>query len=305
MSYDLCYAQNNLVPNPSFEDTVVCPDILGQFTCKNWYSPSNNTPDYYNNCGSSAQTGTPINLTGFQVPNSGVSYAGIAIFGHPSFGPGCEYIAVKLEEELLKDSLYYLEFFISLSNYVEYGNSDFGVYFSIDSIYEPTWVINAVLPFNPQIEYQHNYIMINDTVNWTKINGYYFASGGEKYIAIGNFNPHDSSYFDTIYPTNNWYLTYYYIDDVYLGLVEDTSISGISLYPNPNNGYFTLNYNLGEGDNGFAEIYNSIGQKVYQRELSHNNGIENFELSLSAGCYLIQIVSGEVVLRNEKLIIVR
>jgi len=43
-------AQLNLVPNPSFEDTVNCPYFISEIlSCANWLN-FGNTPDYFNAC---------------------------------------------------------------------------------------------------------------------------------------------------------------------------------------------------------------------------------------------------------------
>ena len=50
------YAQTNLVPNPSFEDTVGCPDGPGQlYKAVGWYDCTT-SPEYMNSCGSMGGT---------------------------------------------------------------------------------------------------------------------------------------------------------------------------------------------------------------------------------------------------------
>jgi len=49
-SITFCSAQN-LVLNPSFEDTILCPDALDQVNrSQYWINPTNSTPDYFNSC---------------------------------------------------------------------------------------------------------------------------------------------------------------------------------------------------------------------------------------------------------------
>lgn len=73
----VCVAQVNLVPNPSFEDTVSCPFTAGQVDrAVGWY-PSRNTPDYFNECDwINGLTAVPNNFTGYQYAHSGVAYCG-------------------------------------------------------------------------------------------------------------------------------------------------------------------------------------------------------------------------------------
>ena len=58
---------------------------------------------------------------------------------------------------------------------------------------------------------------ITDTSKWILISGAYLASGGERFITIGNFFINDST--DTIHITGNG-ASYYYIDDVYVREME-------------------------------------------------------------------------------------
>src|SRR4029078_6403538 len=66
----------NLVPNPSFEDTPICPSGVGQVNnCLNWI-PLINTPDYFNRCSQNPDISVPNNLFGFQEPAFGDGYIG-------------------------------------------------------------------------------------------------------------------------------------------------------------------------------------------------------------------------------------
>ena len=71
-----CFPQYNLVPNYSFEDSVICPDnINGNTIPKPWYVPSNfNTNSYVNSCSLIFAAGVPYNLiidTSFQYAKTG------------------------------------------------------------------------------------------------------------------------------------------------------------------------------------------------------------------------------------------
>ena len=48
--FNLSLSAQNLAPNPSFEDTVMCPNLGGQVDrAKFWYTVQN-TPDYFHSC---------------------------------------------------------------------------------------------------------------------------------------------------------------------------------------------------------------------------------------------------------------
>jgi len=46
----LSFAQFNLVPNPTMEDTMQCPDNLDQVSRATGWFAADGTPDYYNSC---------------------------------------------------------------------------------------------------------------------------------------------------------------------------------------------------------------------------------------------------------------
>jgi hypothetical protein len=87
------YGQN-LVPNPSFEDTLDCNGPLNCCTIEiatPWFNPNSATSDLftsYSNCG------YPIT---YQIPHTGNSYSGI--FGY--LATTREYIEVKLDTSVM------------------------------------------------------------------------------------------------------------------------------------------------------------------------------------------------------------
>ncbi|MEO8146155.1 MAG: T9SS type A sorting domain-containing protein [Bacteroidia bacterium] len=65
-----------------------------------------------------------------------------------------------------------------------------------------------------------------------------------------------------------------------------------NLFPNPNNGEFTVNYFLPNGKSGTMEIFNSTGQQVYKLQLPRYTYMQNVSLkNLAWGVYLVKLVS--------------
>lgn len=210
------FSQVNLVPNPSFEDTIVCPNGVAKLnSAKGWVNPTGGSPDYFNSC-TMIGVGTPNNYFGYEVPRTGNAYAG---FGSFAILPGVsdsarEYIQAPLFDTLIKGEVYCVEFYVSLADSLsEYAVNNIGAYFSVNAVagsnYDP-------LPFLAQI--------VNTSANpltnmngWTKVSGQFTAQGGEQYITIGNFNANSKS--DTVFirlPSSTFSAktSYYYIDDV-------------------------------------------------------------------------------------------
>jgi len=224
----------NLVPNPSFEDTRACPkdaDYIGGVI--GWNLFPNFSADYFHRCANVYQTAeyrqrfpreeilnfsVPRSMFGYQEAHSGDAYAGISMCN--------EALAVKLLRPLVKDSVYKVEFFVSLADSSNVGTRYFGMYFSETAIRvrnDSRMLISSfILDTPPQVRNPPDRFL-TDTVNWTPITGFYTAKGGEEYIAIGGFYAyHDSLVqrirpdrpLDKVYRSMEKQLGYYFVDDV-------------------------------------------------------------------------------------------
>ena len=72
---------------------------------------------------------------------------------------------------------------------------------------------------------------------------------------------------------------------------EQTIIS--KLFPNPNNGLFSVNYFLINGRSGLIEIYNMQGKTVYEKSLQAYSYVHQVHLKGSpAGIYALKLTSG-------------
>ena len=279
--------QVNLVANPSFEDTVHCPNYSGGMvipsSCKNWYDPNGSSSDYYNSC-ASIIGGVPNNSFGWQYAKSGIAYAGFATYG------GKEYIQEKLDSVLYQNHKYCVEFYISLANHEKIAANNIGLFICDTLPLSPpqtTVYINCI----PQI---NDSIPITDTAGWTKISGEYIAHGGEQYITLGNF--YSDAQTDTIHLSNQNFglVSYYYIDDV--SIIDCTSVgiseinnpnSEILISPNPTTGIFTIH------TEGAAikeiKITNVLGETISNYELRITNETTVDISGVAKGVYFVQI----------------
>ena len=210
-------AQNNIVPNGSFEDSISCPSSLTQnFTVKEWYNPSlypTSTPDYFHSC--HPQNGVlsvPQNGRGYQAPKEGEAYVGIFVYNIGDTSR--EYIQVKLKNQLEAQKKYCLRFYISLADYSVYGCD------TIASLFSDTPLISGMEVFTSnKLLYSKKYINSNYK-DWEELFFEFIAKGGEKYLTIGAFNniKCDSLNNSSIHFS---YTSFYYIDDVWLYECED------------------------------------------------------------------------------------
>ena len=215
----------NLVPNPSFEDTVQCPwtdSGIGYGYAANWFQPTPGSSDLFHTCSWSV----PQNFFGFQLANTGDAYAGLYTFyNDTNWTSYREYMSVRLIDSLLSGVNYYVSFYISRADSMHYA-SQVGLLLSDDSLNSGNW---TNLNYTAQCE-TPTYVI--DKTNWTKVECVYTANGGEKFLTIGNFrndlNSDTTSTFDGGLDWNTDYIAaYYFIDDVCIS--TDSNICNVSV----------------------------------------------------------------------------
>jgi len=84
----------------------------------------------------------------------------------------------------------------------------------------------------------------------------------------------------------------------------DFSNSILTVVPNPvsNSGYIDAFYNAYTPDNYLAQVYNALGQKMFEEYFSFQSGINEFKISTSGfseGIYLLVLQSGNSFIRKK------
>lgn len=217
MIYKFCISQN-LVSNGDFENYFFCPSGPGQLAkAIGWSAPPNNDAEYLNVCSTDPNFGVPSqNNYNFQLAHSGNGYVSIIMYDWPGLNYR-EYAQTKLNSTLVSNNNYYVSFYVNRANAIYGGKFAINnISLSFQNIFSDTTstsTSNNVLSYIPNV-YKYNNPIIKDTMNWTKIEGVYEASGNENYIVIGNFKNDFQT--DTInisdgstYPGSS-----YFIDDV-------------------------------------------------------------------------------------------
>lgn len=299
----------NLVPNGSFEIYSNCPDGLSQINkATPWYDPTGASSDYFNVC-DTGYANVPYSSLGYQHARTGLGYAGLFALNW-FYDDGREYIQVKLDSVLIADSCYLVQFYCNLHNNMDYAINRLGAYLSNTAVSNVG--PGSVMSYTPQIIYT---LFLTDTLNWMRIAGYYKATGGEKYITIGDFKPFSTG--DTLNIGNaNYPGAYYYIDDVSLEKLPrcDTTLSVsdyidnslFKLYPNPNDGNMVLEYQLAENENGMLIIYDITGKAMGAYKFSGNTSKIAIDASvLNSGVYLYDVFINDSKLKTDKIIIAK
>jgi len=301
----------NLVLNPSFEDTIACPTTTAiPMQCKYWYTANIGSPDYFSEqpdifCGTSP---VPLSNAGYQYARTGIAYVGLVTLMqplNPNYLNRREYIGGELSDTLKQGHEYCVSFYISVAEELKYVTDGIGLYLSIDSAVDYT--INTNLPFVPQISNPSGNI-IYDTLNWVQISGTYIANGGEKYFTIGNFKDDANTLIDSI--NNNVpqsrYVSYLFIDDVSVidctvGISEVNDNKDVGrLYPNPANTVVYYENVLGEDESGKVKLMDMLGKEIKEYKLTKGSNLISIPVSeLSKGVYMVKV---EITERNSEMI---
>lgn len=197
----------NLVPNPSFEDTLQCPtnnQANNPNLCVGW-SMYGGTPDYFNEC-ATGDYGVPSNKFGSQAAYNGKAYTGLITYANGDPSNYREFIGTRLSQPLSVGTKYYVSAFINRSDTTSCASNNFGFRFSMIpySFSNPTPVNN--------FSHVRSNAIITDSVNWTRISGSFIADNAYSYLAIGNFYTNSNTSSFNCSPFNPF--AYYYIDQV-------------------------------------------------------------------------------------------
>lgn len=307
------YGQN-LVPNAGFEEHFNCPNYVGQFyETKYWSNPTTGSPDYFNSCDIDFAD-VPSNLMGYQNARTGDAYAGF--FAYYKAETFREYLQVKLNDTLINGQKYFITFFVSLADSVDYATDDIGLFLSPDSIYSNNYL---ELQYSPQVVNQEGNLITNK-LGWTKISGTYISQGNESWITIGNFKSDSNT--DTISGLgcgasllNDCQSAYYYLDDVCISTdsllcnssvgIEEMGLNDLVLiFPNPFNETAEIKIpQIFKNDAIELQIFDYKGCEVHKfifENLEEKYFIKND--GLDAGIYSIRIKSGDKIL-SQKFII--
>jgi len=304
----------NLVLNPSFEDTILCPTTIFPMQCKYWYRATMGSPDYFSEqpnifCGTSY---VPQSGVGYQYARTGIAYVGLATLMqplNPNYLNRREYIGGELSDTLKQGHEYCVSFYVSVAEELKYVTDGIGLYLSVDSAVDYT--ININLSFIPQIENPSGNI-IYDTLNWVQISGTYIANGGEKYLTIGNFKDNANTMIDSINNSvpQSQYESYLFIDDVSVidctvGISEvNDNLSIGKLYPNPARTVVYYEDNLNDIEKGIIQLQDISGRNLKTYNL--NSGTNRIAIpvsDLAKGMYMVKIKINGRTDENKKLLI--
>lgn len=177
-------AAQNLVPNPSFEEYVLCPTNFSQIDQVLGWNSLYLSPDYYHEC-SEPSTGfdIPLNASGYQSAFEGSGYVGLITYDEIG---AREYIQARLAAPLTPGQTTSISMRLSpggfgITNWASprYSCRGVGVRFSVTELpYGFQELVGAV------VHLEH---VLTDTLNWSVISTEYVPDSAYEYIQIGNF----------------------------------------------------------------------------------------------------------------------
>ncbi len=305
--FGMCLSQQkvqaqNLVPNPSFEDTLFCPFALTQLYATNNWLNFGISPDYYNTCNTTNGAGIPNTFAGYQYARSGNGMAGIVIKRTPNnpSGPNArEHLGVELLDSLNIGSRYYFSCYINFTHIYSgaIACNKFGMKVSIYS-YDSTQHLAQINDF----AHAYSDSIITDTVQWFNLKGSFIADVNYKYLILGNF--WDDSQVSTISYGLIPDYSYYFVDDVCLSLDSTycdnwTSTPSIASIPESKPKIISTFDQItisSEQNIKTCTVYNSLGQVVYDRK-----GIKEKQSTISTNGFSTGIYFVQVSLENEQI----
>lgn len=288
--FSLFVKAQNLVPNPSFEDTVQCPIFFYDNFATDWYT-CGISPDYYNPCANGASVfGAPTNWFGYQNAYDGVAYIGLFTY-YPNQR---EYVITQLAQTLTIGTKYYVSAYISRADTEICASDKFGFKFSTVQYDAGNWA-----PTN-NISQVYTNTIINDSANWVQVFGSFVADSSYQYMVLGNF--FDDLNTDTLNCGYSLAIAYYYVDmicvstdsatcDIGNNISNESSLPIISVYPNPSTDFVNIDFSQFVNPYDII-IYNSLGQTVFSKQKINSSRSTINTTGFGDGVLFIKILYG-------------
>lgn len=283
MLFSLSVHSQNLVMNPSFEETdCEDSDTDFDFPALNWYNATNSSPDYYSMTLGPGECSNGVPL-GSQAPRTGDFMIGL--WGSQLNSPTRDYIQSRLLAPMVEDSNYCIEMYVLRIESSPLAINRFGVQLSQDSLYNfstSSVLLGGLLLSNPVDEF------LTNAENWMRLSWDYRAQGGEQFITLGNFWTESELEYVDVEGTNAFPVAYYHVDDVSViqcvaaSLTEEHIV--VSIGPNPVSDY--LQVSLGTEPVEWF-IYSLDGRVVRNGVLKCTGSIDFQELSSSM--YILEL----------------
>jgi gliding motility-associated-like protein len=199
-------AQQNLVLNGGFEDTLWCypcgNGLLNKFPFVS--NPTLTSPDGLHACCYNPLSFNPIRS------RTGWGRVGFFVY-QPPYINAREYVQMTIQDSLIKNKSYcYTSYFRTVNN-CQYITSSVGVkFFNNQQFY------NSINPILSTPDIQNPNTNLIDTTMFVAVKGLYTSGGGEKNIIVGNYLDDINSNLILKYPNSQVGYSYIMVDDISL-----------------------------------------------------------------------------------------
>ncbi|HRN38228.1 MAG: T9SS type A sorting domain-containing protein [Flavobacteriales bacterium] len=287
----------NLVPNPSFEDTALCDTYDPvRMTAPPWFNPTTATPDIYEcdlvrQCGIVWDPADPdVQASGWQYAHTGTRFAGAYHWYGANSSDTKEYFMVRLLQDLDAGTAYAVSLYYSRADGFNLATDRISAYFGPDSMHVNDY---RTLYLQPQVDLMdpdHEYL--TNAEDWTYIADTFVASGNERYMIIGSFL--DSSQVNgTVAPTGIASYCYYYYDDVSVVAIGPSGIGEVRLNVFPQtDGSLRLN-GIPNGPLR-AKVIDAQGRLIQEFRVTAVGRVADLRIgNLGMGVYVVTVWSRE------------
>jgi len=306
ISASLSTAQN-LVPNSSFEDSVACPDQIGQVDLAVGWVNWGVTPDYFNACANSSAPlyGVPVNWRGFQQAHFGQAYMGLFTFAD-LIQNYREYIGRALSSPLVIGQTYFVSLWVCRAEQLlcSHASDKIGVRFTTVANYS---IVNPDTALNNAHIFSN--VVITDTSDWTLVSGSFIADSAYTHIGIGNYFDDLNTTITNGDPTSNY--AYYLVDDICVSIDPqfcnpETSVHQIlqnnfEIFPNPTSDVLNLQMTDGIRNIESVTISDLTGKQLLVQPInSRLNTHQQIDVSnLAPGVYIVKIKNSNHVFQSK------
>ena len=220
----------NLVPNPSFEQSYGCSSArLDNALGWNSVNSSIGICVHLQTCQTNQLYTAPRQYLDacfqtYQSIKTGNSYAQFVTYPQTAGTPESTHPAIKLIDTLSVGKIYCVTYYVSLFNNSVYSIDKLGALFTPTPF--PYYITGTTTPsvaiagqYTPQVVTPPG-VVFEDTLGWEEVSGTFTAVGDEAYLTLGDFFLHSQHFIKNSYPSNCNGLAEYYIDDVSVEVVE-------------------------------------------------------------------------------------
>jgi len=274
----------NLVPDPGFEiHNDPCTDNWPGLT--HWFNPNTATPDLWSmqSCGNNI---VELQAQGVLCPTpyEGLAYSGLFTSTTEStVNHTREYLYCQLTEDLTSGADYTVSFVAYRNLYYSWSIDKLGIAFTDFSPWFDTF---QVIPIEPQLE-TSGILIQPDSSYWQNFQFNYTASGGERYLIIGNFRyPNEMLMFNTLSGKGNT-RSYHFFDMI--SVVENiTTSTQINIPLEMFNAWFSLgSLHISNMESLSFTLYDLLGRELKKGIV--DTGVHSIPVSCDKGIYLLNL----------------